>query len=71
MVFGRVIDGMLTLRKIENVATGANSRPKLVVKITGQWPSLIRRTSTEGNWQNAGKCSIVDQYMTGVAIDSE
>ena len=41
MVFGRVIDGMLTLRKIENVATGANSRPKLVVKITGQWPSLI------------------------------
>ncbi|KAG6876027.1 Peptidyl-prolyl cis-trans isomerase H [Termitomyces sp. T32_za158] len=35
VVFGHVIDGMLTLRKIENVATGPNNRPKLVVKITG------------------------------------
>ncbi|KAJ8689293.1 Peptidyl-prolyl cis-trans isomerase-like 1 [Pleurotus ostreatus] len=34
VVFGRVIDGMLTLRKIENVPTGPNNRPKLVVKIT-------------------------------------
>ncbi|KAI0738228.1 cyclophilin-like domain-containing protein [Daedaleopsis nitida] len=33
VVFGRVIDGMLTLRKIENVPTGANNRPKLTVKI--------------------------------------
>ncbi|KXN85513.1 Peptidyl-prolyl cis-trans isomerase H [Leucoagaricus sp. SymC.cos] len=35
VVFGRVIDGMLTLRKIENVPTGPNNRPKLVVKIMG------------------------------------
>jgi len=34
VVFGKVIDGMLTLRKIENVPTGQNNRPKLVVKIT-------------------------------------
>jgi len=34
VVFGKVIDGMLTLRKIENVPTGANNRPKLVIKIT-------------------------------------
>ncbi|KAH8823360.1 cyclophilin-like domain-containing protein [Flagelloscypha sp. PMI_526] len=34
VVFGRVIDGMLTLRKIEAVATGLNNRPKLAVKIT-------------------------------------
>lgn len=34
VVFGKVIDGMLTLRKIENVQTGQNNRPKLVVKIT-------------------------------------
>ncbi len=34
-MFGRVIDGMLTLRKIENVATGPNNRPKLAVKIVG------------------------------------
>ncbi|KAK2463304.1 hypothetical protein APHAL10511_004959 [Amanita phalloides] len=33
VVFGRVIDGMLTLRKIEHVSTGANNRPKLTVKI--------------------------------------
>lgn len=44
VVFGRVIDGMLTLRKIENVATGANNRPKLAVKIVGMC-SLIRWTS--------------------------
>ena len=37
VVFGKVIDGMLTLRKIENVATGPNNRPKLVVKITGEF----------------------------------
>ncbi|RXW18265.1 hypothetical protein EST38_g7590 [Candolleomyces aberdarensis] len=34
VVFGKVLEGMLTLRKIENVATGPNNRPKLVVKIT-------------------------------------
>ncbi|KAK7035484.1 hypothetical protein VNI00_011777 [Paramarasmius palmivorus] len=33
VVFGKVIDGMLTLRKIENVPTGQNNRPKLAVKI--------------------------------------
>jgi hypothetical protein len=33
VVFGKVIDGMLTLRKIEHVQTGPNNRPKLVVKI--------------------------------------
>ncbi|KAH9920631.1 cyclophilin-like domain-containing protein [Fomitopsis serialis] len=33
VVFGKVIDGMLTLRKIENVPTGPNNRPKLAVKI--------------------------------------
>ncbi|KAL0576091.1 Peptidyl-prolyl cis-trans isomerase-like 1 [Marasmius crinis-equi] len=36
VVFGKVIDGMLTLRKIENVPTGQNNRPKLAVKIVGQ-----------------------------------
>ncbi|KAI0268563.1 hypothetical protein BGY98DRAFT_1018227 [Russula aff. rugulosa BPL654] len=30
VVFGKVIDGMLTLRKIKNVPTGLNNRPKLV-----------------------------------------
>ena len=39
VVFGKVIEGMLTLRKIENVPTGPNNRPKLVVKITGKQSS--------------------------------
>ena len=37
VVFGKVIDGMLTLRKIENVPTGPNNRPKLAVKIVGMF----------------------------------
>lgn len=34
VVFGKLIDGLLTLRKIENVPTGPNNRPKLPVIIT-------------------------------------
>ncbi|KLT39776.1 hypothetical protein CC85DRAFT_288191 [Cutaneotrichosporon oleaginosum] len=33
-VFGRVIDGLLTVRKIENVPTGAQNKPKMTVRIT-------------------------------------
>jgi cyclophilin family peptidyl-prolyl cis-trans isomerase len=33
-VFGKVIDGLLVLRKIENVPVGANHRPKISVSIT-------------------------------------
>jgi len=33
VVFGRVIDGLLVVRKIENVPTGANNRPKIKVEI--------------------------------------
>lgn len=46
VVFGKVIDGMLTLRKIENVPTGANNRPKLAVKIVGAWFSRYLRCDT-------------------------
>ncbi|SYW75664.1 probable peptidyl-prolyl cis-trans isomerase [Ustilago bromivora] len=34
VVFGKVVDGLLTLRKMENVATGANHRPKMAVRVT-------------------------------------
>jgi len=34
VVFGKVVDGMLTVRKIENVTVGANSKPKLTVNVT-------------------------------------
>ncbi|XP_063965133.1 peptidyl-prolyl cis-trans isomerase H-like [Lytechinus pictus] len=34
VVFGKVIDGLLVMRKIENVPTGANNRPKIPVLIS-------------------------------------
>lgn len=34
VVFGKVIDGLLVMRKIENVPTGPNNKPKLPVVIT-------------------------------------
>merc|ERR1712087_819498 len=33
VVFGKVLDGLLTVRKIENVTVGANSKPKLPIVI--------------------------------------
>ncbi|PWN28435.1 peptidyl-prolyl cis-trans isomerase H [Jaminaea rosea] len=33
-VFGKVVEGLLTLRKIEQVQTGPNNRPRLSVRIT-------------------------------------
>lgn len=37
---------MLTLRKIENVPTGPNNRPKLTVKIVGQYlPNQLAATT--------------------------
>lgn len=34
VVFGRVIDGLLVLRKIENIPTGPNNKPKIAVSIS-------------------------------------
>ncbi|KAF6774639.1 hypothetical protein AHF37_06714 [Paragonimus kellicotti] len=34
VVFGQIVDGMLVLKKIENVPTGANNRPKVPVLIS-------------------------------------
>ncbi|KAI9299009.1 hypothetical protein K502DRAFT_298581 [Neoconidiobolus thromboides FSU 785] len=34
VVFGKIIDGLLTLRKIENISTGANNKPTLPVIIS-------------------------------------
>jgi peptidyl-prolyl isomerase H (cyclophilin H) len=34
VVFGKVIDGMLAVRKIENVAVGQNNKPKLPILIS-------------------------------------
>ncbi|KAI6241773.1 Peptidyl-prolyl cis-trans isomerase [Aphelenchoides fujianensis] len=33
VVFGRVLDGLLTVRKIENVPTGQNGKPKMPIVI--------------------------------------
>ena len=34
VVFGRVVDGLLTLRKIESVPTGPNNKPRIPVLIS-------------------------------------
>ena len=34
VVFGKVVDGMLTVRKVESVTTGPNSKPKLPIVVT-------------------------------------
>ena len=34
VVFGKLIDGLLVMRKIESVPTGANNRPKLPVMVS-------------------------------------
>ncbi|CAB4070144.1 PPIH [Lepeophtheirus salmonis] len=34
VVFGRIIDGLLIMRKIENVPTGPNNKPKIDVVIS-------------------------------------
>ena len=34
VVFGKVVDGMLTVRKIENVTVGPNSKPKLPINVS-------------------------------------
>ncbi|KAJ3333325.1 cytochrome P450 monooxygenase 7 [Blyttiomyces sp. JEL0837] len=34
VVFGRLVDGLLTLRKIENVPTGPNNKPKIPIVIS-------------------------------------
>ena len=34
VILGRVIDGLLVLRKIENIPTGPNNKPKIPVTIS-------------------------------------
>jgi peptidyl-prolyl isomerase H (cyclophilin H) len=36
VVFGQIVEGLLTLRKIENAPTGQNNRPRMPVRITGK-----------------------------------
>ena len=37
VVFGKVVDGLLTLRKMENVQTGQANRPKMAVRVTREY----------------------------------
>ena len=36
VVFGKVIEGLLVMRKIENVPTGPNNKPKIPVSVARQ-----------------------------------
>lgn len=60
-MFGKVIDGMLTLRKIENVPTGPNNRPKLAVKIVGALEGFVHEWAIADVifcTQNAARCDV-------------
>ena len=46
VVFRKVIDGMLAVRKVENVSVGANSKPKL----RSSSPAVARCDSNQGAW---------------------
>jgi hypothetical protein len=58
---------MLTLRKMENVPTGQNNRPKLVVKITGMFLPLSQgfAISSDPSSQNAGRC---EKYYLNICV---
>ena len=34
VVFGKVVDGLLTIRRLENVTTGQGNRPRLPIVVT-------------------------------------
>lgn len=67
---------MLTLRKIENVPTGPNNRPKLAVKITG---TIMVSASEEVVYgiliQNVGRCrswwDLVVQFAVIIGVVAE
>nr|CAD7400659.1 unnamed protein product [Timema cristinae] len=42
VVFGRVVDGLLVMRKIENVPTGPNNKPKIPVVYITVWSDVTR-----------------------------
>lgn len=61
--FGQILDdpeNMLILRKVENVPTGANNRPKLAVRVIGKCDRQLKRSvmlaSDGSHAQNAVKC---------------
>lgn len=48
VVFGKVVDGLLTLRKIENAPTGQNNRPRMAVRITGENDARLKSLDING-----------------------
>ncbi len=56
VVFGKVVEGLLTLRKMENVPTGAGNRPKMAVRVTRKYPL--------NNADDMWKDSFTDAFIT-------
>ncbi|EYB84558.1 hypothetical protein Y032_0314g2231 [Ancylostoma ceylanicum] len=77
VVFGRVLDGLLTVRKIENVQTGANNKPKIPILVAqcGQLSDPVQfmeRAGTSEDYQfkvvllgegAVGKSSLLMRYV--------
>ncbi|EYB84557.1 hypothetical protein Y032_0314g2231 [Ancylostoma ceylanicum] len=73
VVFGRVLDGLLTVRKIENVQTGANNKPKIPILVAQSDPvQFMERAGTSEDYQfkvvllgegAVGKSSLLMRYV--------
>lgn len=59
VVFGRVVEGMLTVRKIEQVPCGANNRPRMDVRIVG--------TCFVSYTQNVARCKVMRVQLPTLA----
>ncbi|RCN46943.1 Ras family protein [Ancylostoma caninum] len=73
VVFGRVLDGLLTVRKIENVQTGANNKPKIPILVAqSNSVQFMERAGTSEDYQfkvvllgegAVGKSSLLMRYV--------
>ncbi|VDN03859.1 unnamed protein product [Thelazia callipaeda] len=69
VVFGRVLDGLLTVRKIENVPTGQNNKPKIPIVITqcGQL-SCVHAVNT---WAETSQILLIVHEMEFIVLLGE
>ncbi|MFT7804531.1 peptidyl-prolyl cis-trans isomerase H [Arapaima gigas] len=74
VVFGKVVDGLLVMRKIENVPTGPNNKPKLPIviaqcgEIDGVSRETVRSTVDKQNLFSVYIFSSVKMHMLSTTV---
>ncbi|KAF3826847.1 hypothetical protein GH733_009372 [Mirounga leonina] len=63
VVFGKIIDGLIVMRKIENVPTGFNNKPKLPVVISQCGEALSKKLNDTHNELNDIKQKVQDTNL--------